>query len=392
MNHYNKTKMPIDVKIIGSTKPGFELPKEEALIFGAQEAGICYMPDSFGEIQKEKKGKTRKRQRRTLNSGHHSVYGHTNYNLLIEGIPKILAMVLNNEKVYVTSEKSARYTQMDLSAEEERLFDKWFDIFASEIKTQYPRIDEEKRGKLAQENARYVNSVFTPTIMGYTTNLRQLNYIMHWFNEFIGSGEETVFSQRLKKEMAEFNESLRQLEVPELDPNVKIRNLSLFARRERFNEIFDEVYSTTYQGSFAQLAQAHRHRTVNYEMQPMEDFPTEFFVPPILSTTELKEEWLEDIASVSELFPQGSLLTIHETGTYFDFVSKVAERLCGQAQLEITQQTEKTLKEYLKATKEGNPFVHAELMQYNNGPRCTFPGYKCSSPCTFGKKGLERLI
>ena len=99
------------IKVIASTKVGYEMPKEEALNFSGKSAGICYLPDTLETLFNEPEEKTSKRANMTLKSGHHSVFNHPTYNLSLEGIPKILAMILNNEKMYNTSEKSARYTR-----------------------------------------------------------------------------------------------------------------------------------------------------------------------------------------------------------------------------------------------------------------------------------------
>lgn len=42
------TQMKIEV--IASTKVGYALPKEEALDFSGKSAGICYLPDTIGNI------------------------------------------------------------------------------------------------------------------------------------------------------------------------------------------------------------------------------------------------------------------------------------------------------------------------------------------------------
>lgn len=389
----------LKVEIIGSTKPNFVLPKEEALKFGAHEAGICYMGETFEDIQNEDSSKTDFRKNLTLNNGHQSVYGHTNYNLLLTGIPKILAMILNNEKVYTTSEKSARYTKMNPTPKEAELYSKWLPKFEKEISTKYPKIDSKKVAKLAQENARYLTSVFTPTTMGYSTDFRQLNYLMHWFDDFIHHKVDTPFNKKLKESMEQFNSQLKDFYVAELDPKVKSRTLSMFSTKLPKHPVFDVVYSVNYQGSFAHLAQAHRHRTINYQMKSSDTvgYPDEFFVPPILldpvlNTGKLADEWYEDINSVAELFPQGTLITINERGTVEDFVSKAYERLCGHAQLEIQNQTKKTLDLYLINTEDRNPEVHSILKPLADGPRCTFPEYDCTLACNFGKKALERLI
>ena len=115
----------MQIRVLASTKVGYEMPKEEAVNFSGKSAGICYLPDSLDTLFSEDPAKTERRAKGTLASGHHSVFGHVTYNLALEGIPKILAMILNNEKIYNTSEKSARYTKMEPSEKEKVLYEKW---------------------------------------------------------------------------------------------------------------------------------------------------------------------------------------------------------------------------------------------------------------------------
>ena len=96
-------------------------------------------------------------------------------------------MLLNNEKVYTTSEKSARYTKMELSGIEKELYDKWNDKLGKIIAEKYGHLsyfDERRIKKLAMENARYFTSVMTPTSMAYTVSIRQLNYLCGWMQQF----------------------------------------------------------------------------------------------------------------------------------------------------------------------------------------------------------------
>ena len=79
---------------------------EKALQMSGKIAGLCYAKTSFHDILEEDKDKTLRRIENTLNNGHHSVYDHIWISFYIKNIPKILAMVLNNEKQYTTSEKS----------------------------------------------------------------------------------------------------------------------------------------------------------------------------------------------------------------------------------------------------------------------------------------------
>ena len=120
------------VDIIATTQLGVE-SKENFDMFSGRTAGICYMPGTFADLQGEDESKTQRRINQTKNSGHHSVYDHNSITLYFDEVPKIIAMILNNEKQYTTSEKSARYTRMKLTEKEELVYNKWIDIFKKKI-------------------------------------------------------------------------------------------------------------------------------------------------------------------------------------------------------------------------------------------------------------------
>ena len=375
----------MEIKVIASTKVGYVMPKDEAVDFSGKSAGICYLPDTLETLFAEAPEKTQRRADGNIKSGHHSVFGHPTYNLSLEGIPKILAMILNNEKIYNTSEKSARYTHMEPSPQEKELYEKWIEIFKEQILTQYPKFEDKRALKLAQENARYLISVFTPaTVMEYTVNFGQLNYIINWAKDYIKNAEENTFSIKLKETFKEFLAAMPDLEIEGLDSRNKNRNFSLFAKRKNRNEEFGENYSVTYLSSFAQLAQAQRHRTLSYEITLLDE--PKYYVPPIIAGTNLEKEWIKDISSLKEFFPQGMLVQVNERGTIENFVLKCMERLCGFSQLEIMQETKNIMNKYLEATKD-KPELYQYLLPYSRGARCTFPGWKCDSPCVFGGYG-----
>ena len=375
----------MEIKVIASTKVGYVMPKDEAVDFSGKSAGICYLPDTVETLFAEAPEKTQRRADGNIKSGHHSVFGHPTYNLSLEGIPKILAMILNNEKIYNTSEKSARYTHMEPSPQEKELYEKWIEIFKEQILIQYPKFEDKRALKLAQENARYLISVFTPaTVMEYTVNFGQLNYIINWAKDYIKNAEENTFSIKLKETFKEFLAAMPDLEIEGLDSRNKNRNFSLFAKRKNRNEEFGENYSVTYLASFAQLAQAQRHRTLSYEITLLDE--PKYYVPPIIAGTNLEKEWLKDISSLKEFFPQGMLVQVNERGTIENFVLKCMERLCGFSQLEIMQETKNIMNKYLEATKD-KPELYQYLLPYSRGARCTFPGWKCDSPCVFGGYG-----
>ena len=86
----------------------------------------CYMKETFKELEDKRIRDIRVIANTVEQNGHHSTFGHSHLTLEITGIAKALAMVINNEKEYCASEKSARYTIMDnLDKAESDLFYKW---------------------------------------------------------------------------------------------------------------------------------------------------------------------------------------------------------------------------------------------------------------------------
>lgn len=374
----------MEIKLLASNVENFN--KISASVFAARMAGTCYMDNSMESILGEPEETSLKRAERLLKMGHHSPFEHVTFTFLMEGIPKILAMILNNEKVYCTSEKSARYTRMKVRGPEAAFYKKWLIRFMEEIFVAYPGMSEKNITKLAQENARYGISIFSPaTVMVHSTNLRQLSYVLSYMEEFCENCPASDFTARLVPVLKEFITLMEPYRVHLLQEK-KNCHLSLFGQRLRASE-YGESYSTSYSGSFAMLAQAQRHRTISYEMLLPDMLNWRCYIPPIIrSNPELKAEWIEDMASVVHLYPQGLLVEINERGTLENFVRKCHERLCGAAQLEIAERTRTTLQRYISSTKLTKPFVYRELLPYTNGPRCKF-GYKCSAPCFFGPEG-----
>lgn len=372
--------------------------KELAIKLSGLYAGICYDKEGLNHLLQEPEDKTMRRANMTMVNAHHSVFDHVNINLNIQNLPKILAMVLNNENQFNTSEKSARYTPVIveddsiISSDEERLYNKWMEIFKERIKKEYGDVfNDSKILKLAQENARYLITVFMPTQMIYSVPFAQLNRIASWMQQYIESANmDNNFEKKLSASMQELIDELDRLNLlePGLMKNEKKRSLSLFGHNlENVEEYFGDVYSTTYMGSFAEYAQAQRHRTLNYQLEILEE--KEYFVPPIiLDDQKLVDEWLCDMNSVKDVYPQGELVRISEMGTYHNFILKCQERLCAAAQLEIMRDTRKILLRYQEGLNtKGHPLAE-DIKKYTNGARCTFPNFNCSSRCGF-KEGID---
>jgi hypothetical protein len=377
---------------------------DRALNLCGKIGGICYNKEGWDALKDEDKAKTDRRIDMTINNGHHSVYDHIFISFNMKNIPKMLAMMLNNEKEYTTSEKSARYTRVasqsgsSISKEEEEAYDKWVEIFKEEIKKKYgDQFPENKITKLAMENARYLVTVFMPTTFIYTTSLRQINILASFMEKYIKEADMMdPFDIKLTNSMKEVLSELKRVNVldPRLMTNNKNRSFSLFGKDLANNkDTFGKVYSTNYKASYAELAQAQRHRTLDYQMERANDDRKEFYVPQIIRGTKLEDEWKKDIKSLKDVNPQGELVLVNEEGKYEDFILKAKERLCSAAQLEIMEQTRDTLEKYRMALIAADNPLKYDIEKYTHGARCTFPDFKCTEDCHFKEgKTLVRKI
>lgn len=381
-------------------------------IFAGKQAAICYAEDSYKDARIQDDSKALKRFEQIIPTLHHSITDHIYVSLLIEDIPKILAMALNSLGQYATSERSGRYTKMDGTSKKEKYtYDKWFGIFDEVIQNEYPSIDAKARKKLSMENARYVLSVFTPTTMAYTTSLRQYNYILDWLDRFYegindGSG---VFTRKLAESMRELREAISFLYVDGLR-DMKGRSFAFFASQTGsvsadIDENFGgETYTVRYTSSFAALAQAQRHRTLSYKML-FDGNPDFFYIPPILHSEYAKSkglvnEWLNDLNRIKDVFPQATMVDVIESGEVDKFFLKCMERICGRAQLEIARQTELTFKkilahsenycESIKNLVESNRVIQKDGKERVKA-KCEC--LSCKEPCRWGaKNATSRMI
>ncbi|MCK5044025.1 hypothetical protein KAR52_03430 [Candidatus Pacearchaeota archaeon] len=223
--------------------------------------------------------------------------------------------------------------------------------------------------------------------MIHTVNWRQLNFLMQSFDEFKQDkqycGKE--FAERLIPWMQEFSNQLSGLKVEGME-NQTDRHLSFFSDR-KVEEHFGDIYSTSYPLSFAGLAQAQRHRTINYHISDGTKIkaPLGFFIPDIIKGyARLTEKWIKDLREVSKKdFPQAQLVKVNERGIIEDFRSKAFLRMCGHAQYEIMKNTLNTAGKYNQYQEE-----------YKNAlkPKC-LQGIKCPGSCVWGgQKALERIV
>lgn len=381
----------MEIKVIASTHPGYQVEKRELDRFGGMAAGVCYMAHDFATLRQEDETKTFNRAQLTKTNGHHSVFDHTQITLYLHCIPRVLECILDNERYMVSSVKSGRYTLHPLPAAEQTLYDKWQAKFATLIRDRYQAqcptfFTDNKIKKLAMENARYLTSCFTMVSMVHTLSYRQLNYLYGFVQNFINVKTDSMFLQRLRPYLVDF---LSQLDTtgyidPELTRNGKSRQLSLF-RDQTVNEYFGDVYATNFRCSFAVYMHLNRHRTLKYWLQtPPEPAALEFYVPEIIAdNADLRAEWLKDLDQLRENYPQAMLVQVSELGNLDDFILKAIERKCSAVMLETTRVVNGVLGKYQSALAAVGHPAAATLANMQKGARCTFPDYQCPHPCGF---------
>ncbi|MCR4284854.1 MAG: FAD-dependent thymidylate synthase [archaeon] len=385
--------MGMEVKLLYT--PNGITTLEGALKMGQDMARQCYSGKDPLEVMAEPYD-AKLTEGRILKGGHLSVFDHFNITTNFGGIPKAMAMVLNNEPPYTTSEKSARYTKMKgMDSRQKAIYDKWMGILAPEIEKVLagPNDRDVRAMKLAQENARYMTSVFTPTSMNYTHSLRHQNELAHKFEDFIEEARRSgdPFMLRLAEEgMVPFLESevVQRFRAPDIKHKMD-EGVLLFG--DAVEETFSpDVYATNHPMSFACLAQTHRHRTIhNHISDGLQQGGNPslgvqgFFVPPIVEHIGLTDEWLADLAEVAAYdFPQGQMLMVAERGNTEHLAAKADERLCGHAQLEIMRGTRALVKKYQREV----PGVELVAQTPCSSAPCS------RGTCTTGKKSLERII
>jgi len=338
-----------------------------------------------------------------IDRGHHSPFDHFAINMDFDRLPKVLAMVFNNQGVYTTSEKSARYTKMKISDHQLGLYNKWDNWFLNEISDRFPESEfprlfkkgsdgKSTAGKLSQENARYMTSVFTPTSMTHSVSWRQANILYHGFKDFIAEneGSSDKFKANVADSMKDYvgSPDVKKWIIKEAQVRMKGGIPLRFLRDGEVEEHFGEdVYSTNYNASFASLAQLHRHRLATYDISNgwQKGLPLGAYVPRLIEAAGKVAEWKKDLGAVGDYdFPQAQLLRVGERGMREQLPAKTLERECGLAQLETARVVGSLLEKYS---------AQVPAMGGLAVPACESEGGCHRGGCTFGAdKYLTRLI
>lgn len=396
----------ITINVIAATRECDDISpvqmNEEMTILSGKFGGTCYAADGYETIKTQPVEKALNRAQSTADRGHHSVFQHCMITMEIQ-CSKIIAMLLNSIGISNTSEKSARYTKMKPQTErEEFLYQKWRDIFFEKINEVYQGMFTEKEAdKLAYENARYMISVFCPTSMVYSLPFRNIFYVLDWTSSMLESlGKlDGDFNKRLSEELLQLHTELLRIvggkENFHDNKNEYFRFMPVQATGEKDDdnqEYFGDVYTAKFLASFAQVAQEQRHRTLRVKINFAGDNPEEygFYVPELIRETPFEDEWLSDMRSIGEVYPQGVLVSVTEQGLFEDFVLKSKERMCGRAQLEIMRITEQLTERFVSSRQNLSTANRKRLEMVTEQDkacaRCGFADFVCKEGCKWGKK------
>ena len=409
--------------------------RHDQLLIAGKAAGICYMPDDYFSKAINDDEKSIKRSLRNADSGHYSVFEHGHATFVIN-TSKMMAMILNSLNLYSTSEKSARYTAMNPETElEKQMYTKWKDIYVKLISPFYDtKLSSKEIEKLAMENARYMISVFTPTILEYTVPYGRMILTCGWLYSlsdtiniyvnkcpgiFPNISKYYFFYNRVAKECVELADEISKVLGITKDDHIledhKRIGISFFrtfgilyktymntedsvSNLKKTNSSFDkeeyfgDVYISKYKASFAELAQAERHRTLHYTMElPDKLIP---YIPKIIRGTSYEMDWINDFNELiaNKIVPQSTLLDIEEEGRFPDFVLKCKERLCSRAQLEIMEITRDQVEKFAyhmgHLSFENRYMLEDMIIRPKDSKddiiikaRCAFQGYTCKEPC-----------
>lgn len=407
---------------------------EKGLEAAGLKAAVCFKKGEitpWGVRESDSKETLFRRGLETILSDHVTPSQQVPISIEVYGIPKILCMYINNFEMQAADERSLRYTEVKeneyISKEEFELYDKWMIKLQDILHKDYGKFFLESNGndkkrsdsaikKIAQENARSFVTVFTPTSITYTSNLSEFNKMALQIEKTLNSKNNTLLEEKTLPYLEEFYNKLKKLNIvitnnsiwninseqaeahklPKNDKllytDPKFLNLNLFSNKNKFSSMhkpdeFGYSFHATREISLAGFAQLQRHRTLDTELEVMDEY--KFFVPEFLKEyPDLVNEWIEDSKIVKDIYPQGQIIYVDMKGTLQRFVTYIGgERACNRAQYEISKFYIDFISEYYQGIKDEE--LKEILKPYVGVYRCRTKNYACGSPC-FGGPRIDR--
>lgn len=323
--------MGVEVKLVNTTVEvddtiAVQNALHDQFVIAGKAAGVCYGPEDYFDKGYNNPDKAFTRATGALAHGHYSTFEHGHLTFHIK-CSKIAAMILNSTRLYNTSEKSARYTEMIGTTDlEKKLYDKWKNIFINLIKAnkevspeKFLHVKSDKDiEKIAMENARYLLSISTPTQLEFTVPYGRALLLPDWIDDFVDTiicilesnyYDTNIFNHQIRNICGELTsismkiDDLTRLIAKDARPqqdeytpknykslgidfSLLVSNFSIYEKfvgdgsetteyvldaiKEWFKEPLkdnhnSDSYKIRYECSFAALAQLERHRTLKYQ-------------------------------------------------------------------------------------------------------------------------------
>ena len=417
-------------------EPVRDFVRNEEIKISGKSAGMCYCEDNFDKILANDDA-AKNRFKRVVGTHHHSIAEHAHIEVVITGMSKILAMILNNLTVYCTSEKSGRYTTMTGNCDlEKQAYNAWYTniknvLMESDMVLAKGEDIEKVADKLAKENARYVLDIFSPIVsMCYTCSLAQWTYITQWMRAEVPTLRKRA-DRALSTDMGLSNyciELAREFEtlsdlidasglyIPELE-NKKGRRIDTFL--ENYHDVFrtadnlegrvrpfvvpsvevlEDIVIVRSHASFAALAQLQRHRTSKFTMSVLDHYgqvnersperkPRSFFTPRVVNA----RDWIDDLNMLlmepEVTLPTATVIPFKMVTTFEDFKSIMMERCCGRAQFETFLCVNEIHEAIFRKSALYREFCADYGLPQRGVTKCMMQ--KCAEPCRFIARGLE---
>lgn len=424
--------------------------KENAFRISGKAAAVYYSPPGF---DKDSIRDLTQRAMDEAKEGNYAVFDHGTITFLLK-TPKIMSMVLKSMNLYNATEKSARYSTLDIETEVEReMYDKWKGRFASLIKSYYGAYyTDAEITQLAMENARYMTSIFTPTVLEYTVPFGRAVMLSKWLKdlgELMGSVNthvtETEDAYHLKYNWIYGEFASKCLELSEVIgdaigvynfgdiivdqmnmgveffrvANYILKTRDIVAKNEELRkddiadlyrdsikeDFYSDSYISNYKASFVAISQMETHRSLHYNID-IPVFVVEPYIPKIIRGSVFEVEWRNDFQKLADMkiLPQATLLEVSESGRFEDFYQKCKARLCARSQLETTEITRDQVVKFANYSSNlsGMNMVLLSNM-IRKGPnvnwkkpetviveaRCRFADYKCTNPCKIFNENIN---
>lgn len=403
-------------------------------------AAVYYKPEGFDENNLES---LKKRAIEEAARENYSIFEHDCITFKLN-TSKIMGMVLKSMNFYNSTEKSTRYTMLELETDiEKEIYAKWKNIFEKLVRSYYGDFyTEDDIQKHAMENARYFTSIFTPTTMIYTVPfsravllsqwLKSLSELMGNVNVNVGNNEVNLDYNwvygRFATECGELadvigeaigvynfgdiitntindgveffrvaNYILKTKDIVAKDEDLQKKEIGDLYKDSIKEDFYSDCYISNYKASFVAVSQMETHRALHYSI----DIPVHCvqpYIPKIIRGSAYEVQWREDFQKLldMQILPQATLLEVSECGRFEDFYMKCKQRLCSKSQLEITEITRDQVVKFAKYSSNlsgMNQILLGNMIRKGPGvnwkkpetviveSRCKFADFHCDNPC-----------